>query len=86
MLKQNESRSAKVINFHILCRKILNATSGTGGGNIPYARNYIRAGLTMNDWEGCRAQIEYILYNLGGWRGEEARRTKALMKELAGND
>ncbi len=56
-------------------------------GYIPYAKTYTLTAL-MNPYTGremegeeLKVQILYILNNLGTWRGEEARATKAILKE-----
>jgi len=56
--------------------------AGRGSKDV-YAHAYIDAGLSMNNPEELRVQILYILNNLSGWRGDEARTVKAALKKLA---
>ena len=51
------------------------------------ALSYIHSIGTVNLLEGrdgIRRQLAYVLSNLGGWRGEEARQTKQALKEFMG--
>lgn len=49
-------------------------------GLMAYAQTYAKAGLGMQGTE-LKVQIAYVLCNLGGWRGEEAREVKKKLKE-----
>ena len=51
-------------------------------GLMAYAQEYARAGLGMKG-KMLKVQIAYVLCNLGGWRGEEAREVKKRLKEAA---
>ncbi len=47
-----------------------------------YLREIDRAGLfSQNYIDGFKTQILYVLSNLGGWRGEEARQSKKILKD-----
>ena len=48
---------------------------------LNYAVNYAKAGLDMTDWEMLTVQILYILNNTHYWRGKEARRVKATLRQ-----
>lgn len=49
---------------------------------IHYAAGYARAGKHITGTEAKRAQAQYILNNLGGWKGPEARQVKAKLREF----
>lgn len=49
---------------------------------MAYAHTYAKAGLGMKG-EALRVQIYYVLGNLGGWKGEIARKTKVELKKIA---
>lgn len=51
-------------------------------GLMAYAHTYAKAGLGMKG-EMLRVQIHYVLCNLGGWKGETARKVKADLKKVA---
>lgn len=51
-------------------------------GLMAYAQTYAEAGLGMKG-KMLKVQIAYVLCNLGGWRGEEAREVKRRLKEAA---
>lgn len=63
--------------FHDACRTVLRSASDG------YAKAYANAGLNMYDREAIRVQCLYILGNLGQWRGDEARATKAIFKKFS---
>lgn len=73
------------MNFHEACTKVISASeTAKPGANIRYAASYAQAGLRMRDEASQRVQALYILNNLSGWRGEEAREVKAALKAIAG--
>ena len=43
--------------------------------------NYARAALSMSG-EALRVQVPYVLNNMTHWRGEEARRVRAMLKSF----
>lgn len=55
-------------------------TSHAKSGLIHYAATYAKAGYLMTG-EDRRVQALYILSNLGNWRGETAKATKAIITE-----
>lgn len=63
-------------------KAIIAAASKSQGGNIQYAASYARAGLGMIG-EERRVQALYILSNLSGWRGEEAKAVKEALKSFS---
>lgn len=50
-------------------------------GLMAYAQSYAKAGIGMRG-EELKVQILYVLNNLGGWRGDTARRVKAQLKKV----
>jgi hypothetical protein len=46
-----------------------------------YAKAYAQAGLSMSSMDYIKVQALYILSNLSGWRGENAKVVKQIMKE-----
>lgn len=51
---------------------------------IPYAQSYAQAALDYNmSGNELQVQLLYVLSNLGGWRGEQARRVKQVLKQAA---
>lgn len=55
------------------------------GPNARYAKTYaINAENSYYDYgfRGLKAQVAYVLSNLGGWRGDEAKQVKAELRKL----
>lgn len=50
-------------------------------GLMAYAQTYAKAGIGMRG-EALQVQILYVLCNLGGWRGEVARKVKVALKKV----
>lgn len=56
----------------------------------PYADEYLRAMERLNSiddyyyFDTAKSVVLYFLSNAQGWRGEDARRIKAELKEMAG--
>ena len=54
----------------------------------PYALDYLNAMKEINDIEGsyfadsCKSVVMYFLANAGTYRGENARASKAILKEM----
>lgn len=67
-------------DFHTACRKVIAARNNPA---VSYAVGYAEAGLGMTDQESCRVQCLYILNNIAGWRGEEAKAARAEFKRLS---
>ena len=52
----------------------------------PYALTYIHAipnAIEEYGGQGLRVQLNYVLANLNGWRGETAKESKAIIKKYA---
>ena len=70
--------------FNEACQRIIVAArQAKPGASIQYAATYAKAGLQMTDRETIRVQCLYILNNLSGWRGEEAKQVKATLIEFS---
>lgn len=55
----------------------------SGHGDLCYAQSYAKAGLQMHmTGYALYVQILYVLSNLSGWRGEEARATKTVLRSF----
>ena len=55
------------------------------GPNARYAKTYaINAENSYYDYgfRGLKAQVAYVLSNLGGWRGDEGKQVKAELRKL----
>lgn len=56
----------------------------------PYAKEYLNAMMYLNDindnyyCDSGHSIVLYFLSNASSWRGEDARRIKAELKEMAG--
>lgn len=67
---------------HEAIRAIVRVADEKGNGLIQYAASYALAAERMHlTGEAWRVQCLYILGNLSGWRGEEAKAVKAWLKE-----
>jgi len=76
MEKQDAERIMKLLK--IVRRK---AT----GSNARYAKNYAREAENayyQYGMKGLKVQVAYVLSNLGGWRGDEAKEVKAELRKL----
>lgn len=70
--------------FTECCLRVLRAArNAKPGSTIQYAATYARAGLPMTDRHEIAVQSMYILNNLAAWRGDDARTTKATLKQFA---
>jgi hypothetical protein len=67
------------------CMRVIKHAPDTGNG--PYAKGYANEGRRMalrgEDREVLDTQALYILNNLRGWRGEEARMVKKTLRDFA---
>jgi hypothetical protein len=69
--------AAQVKMFHDACRTVLREAKD------PYAKSYAQAGLTLASADAIKTQCLYIMSNLATWRGDEARKTKAVFVALS---
>lgn len=67
--------------FKECCKAVL--AESKNPGNMPYAKSYAQAGLSLDDPEAIRTQCLYILNNISHWRGETATTTRAALKRLS---
>jgi hypothetical protein len=67
--------------FKSLCQIVVGIKTYPGS-LINYGKAYAYEGLDMSSNEMIEVQIRYILSNLHGWRGDDARRTKKEFKKL----
>jgi len=67
--------------FKYFCRVIIDIPTKPGA-MINCAKAYAEAGLGLWTAKEITTQILYILANLSTWRGEQARTTKASLREL----
>lgn len=67
------------MTFHECCNAVLKECTG---GFAEYAKAYARAGLEMRDEKEIRVQALYILNNMQHWRGDTAKRVRAVLKEI----
>ena len=78
--REDDTTAGRILDlFRIVERK---AT----GRNAPYAKTYARAGhraYSQYGMEGLETQILYVLNNLGGWKGPEAKQVKRELKRLS---
>lgn len=51
--------------------------------NNNYAKAYAKVGLDLAQHSFAVAQCLYVLSNLAHWRGEQAKATKAVLRDLA---
>lgn len=69
-VKATWDSAAHTALFHHACADVIAHASNA------YAKAYAHAGLRMWSREEIGIQCLYIRTNLGGWRGEQARRVK----------
>jgi len=70
--------------FNEVCQRVIwAAMNAKPGSTIQYAKSYAHAGISMTDRKMIAVQALYILSNLAGWRGDEARMVKATLKQFA---
>jgi hypothetical protein len=67
--------------FHSACTDVILGAKASKALN--YAVGYARAGMNLSDAESIRVQCLYILNNITHWRGDTAKRARAVFKEFA---
>lgn len=67
-------------DFRMACKAIIDAP--TRGANMGFAKSYAFAGRHLLTPEGIKMQANYILANLSGWRGPQAKATRQLLKDI----
>lgn len=69
---------------------IANEIRSTWKNINPYAKEYLNAMMYLNSindnyyFDSGKSIVLYFLSNAGTWRGEDARRIKAELKEMCG--
>lgn len=71
---------SKSMAFRDACMAVLNAPLNGHCGLV--AKAYAKAGLTLQTHEEMRSQSLYILVNLSGWRGTQAKLVKDTLKRF----
>lgn len=72
------------IAFNECCQRVIRAAmNAKPGSTIQYAKSYAHVGKNMTDRKMIAVQALYILSNLAGWRGDEARMVKSTLKQFA---
>lgn len=71
----------KILEFHNACDEVIIASQKVPSLN--YAFGYAAAGTTLWAPEEIKVQCLYLLENIKYWRGETAKKVRALFKELA---
>jgi phosphoserine aminotransferase len=64
------------------CEAVVAAAKDKPNGNLPYAARYAQVILRENlTWNAIPTQCLYILSNITHWRGDEAKKARAVFKE-----
>lgn len=66
-------------NFHTACRNILDNVDQKA---LNYAVNYAKYGLKIEKLADAKVQALYILNNMTHWRGDLAKETRAILKDV----
>lgn len=66
--------------FHKACQNILDNRDAKA---LNWAVNYAQYGLQITDPEEVKIQALYILNNMTYWRGDVAKETRKLLKEVS---
>lgn len=67
--------------FHSACNDVVQAADSSKA--VRYAVGYASHGMRISDDESIRVQCLYILNNIAHWRGDTAKRARAIFKEFA---
>lgn len=65
--------------FHKACQNIVDNKNKKA---LNYAVNYAKYGLSITTEEEAKVQALYILGNIIYWRGEVAKETRQMLKEV----
>ena len=86
MLQQNYSFYIKSDELNGALNEVEKWAGQSKSSYAPYALTYIYAipnAIEEYGGEGLQSQLEYVLANLNGWRGETAKESKAVIKKYA---
>ena len=84
MLKQNYSFYIKSNELNGALNEVEKWAGQSKSYYAPYALTYIHAipnAIAEYGGEGLQSQLNYVLANLNGWRGETAKESKAIIKK-----
>lgn len=74
-----KNEMTKMEKFKKACKSII---ANRNAKALNYAVNYAIHGLTIKDEYEAEIQALYILNNITHWRGDLAKETRALLKEV----
>lgn len=88
-MPEHDNDNSALLTFEECCRAVIDAQRrGEGGSMMAYAAAYAQTGLNdaaMTAYgskaSGQQVQALYIAANLTGWRGDEARKVKAALRQ-----
>lgn len=75
--------SVPTAEWQAALKKVIRKAATQQGGLIQYAAGYAETGLYMSPGRERSVQAAYILSNLPGWKGPEAREAKALIQKVS---
>ena len=70
--------------LHAIAREIVKTWAKPNFAAVPYLRAMMALGDISESYglDSARSVVNYFLANAGSWRGEDARRIKAELKEM----
>ena len=86
MLQENYSFYIKSDELNVALDEVEKWAGQSKSSYAPYALTYIHAipnAIEEYGGEGLQTQLNYVLANLNGWRGETAKESKAIIKKYA---
>ena len=86
MLQQNYSFYIKSDELNGALNEVEKWAGQSKSYLAPYALTYIHAipnAIAEYGGHGLQSQLNYVLANLNGWRGETAKESKAVIKKYA---
>ena len=86
MLQENYSFYIKSDELNVALDEVEKWAGQSKSYYAPYALTYIHAipnAIEEYGGEGLQTQLNYVLANLNGWRGETAKESKAIIKKYA---
>jgi len=75
-----EKEQKQISQFHTACQNIVDNADQKA---LNYAFNYAKYGLEIEKLAEAKVQALYILGNIMYWRGDLAKETRAVLKEVA---
>ena len=86
MLQENYSFYIKSDELNVALDEVEKWARQSKSYYAPYALTYIHAipnAIAEYGGHGLQSQLNYVLANLNGWRGETAKESKAVIKKYA---